>query len=131
VAGSLEENLMCGGRDSRPALEWMAWLGAARFARECEGAKLGASGRPVSGGERKWIALGRAVASGMPVLLLDEPTAGLDRASQARALAALARMRGERTVILVSHQPEAIAIADRVVELGSPPRAILPRAAKI
>jgi len=119
IAGSLEDNLLCDGQDSRAAFDLLALLGAGRFVRECEGVQLGASGRPVSGGERKWIALGRAMATGMPVLLLDEPTAGLDRQAQVRVLAALERMRGERTVILVSHQPEAMAIADRVVQVGT------------
>jgi ATP-binding cassette, subfamily B, bacterial len=73
----------------------------------------------VSGGERKWIALARALATGLPVLLLDEPTAGLDRAAQGRVLNALARLRGERTIILVSHQVEVVALADRVVEVGT------------
>ena len=94
-------------------------IGATRLLDTCEGAELGAAGRSVSGGERKWIALARALATGLPVLLLDEPTAGLDRAAQGRVLDALARLRGERTIILVSHQAEVVALADRVVEVGT------------
>jgi ABC-type bacteriocin/lantibiotic exporter with double-glycine peptidase domain len=52
--------------------------------------------------------------------LLDEPTSGLDPASQARVLDAIARLRGERTVILVTHREEPLAIADAVVRLDAP-----------
>lgn len=73
--------------------------------------------RPLSGGERQWIAVARALATGLPVLLLDEPTSALDDASQARLLDALARLRGRRTVIVVTHRKEPLAIADVVVRL--------------
>jgi len=64
------------------------------------------------------VAIARALATGLPVLLLDEPTAGLDALSQERVLDALAALRGKRTVILVTHRPEPLALADRVVEIG-------------
>lgn len=75
--------------------------------------------RSLSGGERQWIAVARAIATGLPVLLLDEPTSALDDASQARLLEAIARLRGKRTVILVTHRPEPLAIAEVVVRLES------------
>ena len=46
------------------------------------------------------------------MLLLDEPTSGLDAESQRRVLGAIARLRGKRTVLLVTHRPEPLAIAD-------------------
>src|SRR5262249_20100119 len=75
--------------------------------------------RAPSGGERQWIAVARALATGLPVLLLDEPTSALDPSSQARILDAIACLRGKRTVILVTHRPEPLALADVVVRLGS------------
>ena len=78
--------------------------------------------RRVSGGERQWIAVARAFATGLPVLLLDEPTSALDDVAQRRLLDALARLRGKRTVILVTHRPEPLAIADMVVRIDAEPR---------
>jgi ABC-type bacteriocin/lantibiotic exporter with double-glycine peptidase domain len=52
-------------------------------------------------------------------LLLDEPTSGLDSASQARVLDAIRRLRGQRTVLMVTHRPEPLAIADRVIRVAS------------
>jgi ABC-type multidrug transport system fused ATPase/permease subunit len=74
--------------------------------------------RPLSGGERQWIAVARALATGLPVLLLDEPTSALDPGSQARLIESLARLRGKRTVLLVTHRPEPLAIADLVLRLA-------------
>jgi ABC-type multidrug transport system fused ATPase/permease subunit len=71
----------------------------------------------LSGGERQWIAVARALATGLPVLLLDEPTSALDPAAQKRLLDVIARLRGQRTVLLVTHRPEPLAIADVVVRL--------------
>ena len=76
-----------------------------------------ATDRDLSGGERQWIAVARALATRLPVLLLDEPTASLDAASQARMLRAIASLGGKRTVVIVTHRTEPLAIADVVVRL--------------
>ena len=80
--------------------------------------RLGASYRPLSGGERGLLSIARALASDAPVLLLDEPTSALDAATEARVLAALARRRGERTIVIVTHREAPCAIADVVVDVG-------------
>jgi len=116
LADTLDANVALGapGSDAREAL---APLGAAHLADALDGARLGAGGRSVSGGERQWIALARAIATRQPVLLLDEPTSGLDGEAQRRVLDAIARLRGRRTVLLVTHRPEPLALADRVVRI--------------
>ncbi len=96
-------------------------LGAGHLAHALEDARLGAGGRVVSGGERQWIALARAIATQQPVVLLDEPTTGLDPDSERRVLDAINRLRGRRTVLLVTHRPEPLAIADIVVRLDVDP----------
>jgi ABC-type multidrug transport system fused ATPase/permease subunit len=116
LADTLDANVALGAPADARAL--LTTLGAGGLGDALGSSRLGAGGRVVSGGERQWIALARAVATRQPVLLLDEPTSGLDPASQARVLDAIARMKGERTIVLVTHRPEPLAIADVVVRLG-------------
>jgi len=122
ISGTLEENIALGAsstsggaNSSRATLQE---LGAGTLLARAEGVRLHAGGHELSGGERQWVAIARALASGLPVLLLDEPTSGLDPSSQARVLETLAALRGKRTVILVTHRPEPLAIADQVIRLG-------------
>jgi ATP-binding cassette, subfamily C, bacterial CydCD len=56
-----------------------------------------------------------------PLLLLDEPTANLDGATEQAVLAALARLVRGRTVVLVAHRPALVELADRVVQLDRLP----------
>jgi ABC-type multidrug transport system fused ATPase/permease subunit len=116
LADTLAANVALGSSDA-DAHEALEPFGASHLARELQGARLGVGGRAVSGGERQWISLARAVATRLPVLLLDEPTSGLDPESQRRVLEAIARLRGRRTVLLVTHRPEPLAVADQVVRL--------------
>ena len=81
------------------------------------GDSLLATERSVSGGERQWIAVARALATRLPVLLLDEPTSSLDGAAQERMLRAIAGLRGKRTVVIVTHRREPLEIADVVIRL--------------
>jgi len=100
------------------AADAMRALGASHLAKALDDSRLGPGGRAVSGGERQWIALARAIATRQPVLLLDEPTAGLDPEAQRVVLEAIARLRGKRTVLLVTHQREPLAVADVVLRVG-------------
>jgi ATP-binding cassette subfamily B protein len=52
-----------------------------------------------------------------PVLILDEPTTGLDEAAKRAVLEPLRRLASERTTIVISHDPDVYEWADRVVEL--------------
>ncbi len=77
---------------------------------------LGEGGARVSGGQRRRIALARALLAGGPVLVLDEPTAGLDEATADRLLADVLGAAGGRTVLLVTHrQHEADGLGQMVV----------------
>jgi ABC-type multidrug transport system fused ATPase/permease subunit len=116
LADTLDANVRL-GPGARGAEEALALLGASHLVGALGDARLGAGGRAVSGGERQWIGLARAIATEQPVLLLDEPTSGLDAASQARVLEAIAKLRGERTVVLVTHRREPLAIADAVIRV--------------
>ncbi len=83
------------------------------------GTALGEGGAGLSAGERQRVALARAFLRDAPLLLLDEPTAGLDGTTEAEVLEAVRRLAFGRTVLLVAHRPALIALADRVVELPS------------
>ena len=78
---------------------------------------VGQRGRALSGGQRQRVALARALLRDTPVVVLDEPFTGLDTAAAMRVLAALREFSGERTTIVISHDPIAAELADRVVTL--------------
>jgi ATP-binding cassette, subfamily B, bacterial len=79
---------------------------------------LGESGAMLSGGQRRRVALARAVVSPAPVVLLDEPTTSLDAASARQVIAAIRTATRDRTVVLVTHDPVLAAVADRTVPVA-------------
>jgi ABC-type multidrug transport system fused ATPase/permease subunit len=117
VTGTVLANVALLGGDESSALSALRRVGADRLAEELAHVVVGPGGRPLSGGERRQVAIARALCSELPVLLLDEPTEGLDADAQRRVLDALERVRGVRSAIVVTHRPELAARADRVIEL--------------
>lgn len=117
LSGSLRENLLLGGERLDEATHVLSLLAGPALADELATSALGAGGRTLSGGERSWLAVARAVATGMPVLLLDEPTASLDDDAERRFVAALATLRQDRAVLVVTHRQRTAAAADRVIDV--------------
>ena len=74
-------------------------------------------GSTLSGGQKQSISVARAMARDPRVLVLDEPTTGLDAKAEALLLAALDRLAEGRTTIVISHQLGAVQGADQIVML--------------
>ena len=73
---------------------------------------------PLSAGEIRRLALARALATGRPLLLLDEPTTHLDATSAALVTRAIAELPRDTTVVFATHDARLVEIADRVIDLG-------------
>ncbi|RJT53529.1 type I secretion system permease/ATPase [Rahnella variigena] len=76
-------------------------------------------GENFSGGQKQAIALARAILSNPDVLLLDEPTSGMDMGSERMILQALIPAMEGRTVIIVTHRPAVLKYVDRVIVMDN------------
>lgn len=75
----------------------------------------------MSGGEQQRVAIARALALDPPVLIADEPTAHLDRASADATVAMLRHLADrDRTLVVATHDERFLAVADQVVAMGGP-----------
>ncbi|HVQ18992.1 MAG TPA: ATP-binding cassette domain-containing protein, partial [Actinomycetes bacterium] len=79
--------------------------------------QLGEGGSGVSAGQRQRLGLARAFVRDCPVVMLDEPTAGLDGPTEERVLSALRRLAVGRTLVVVAHRPTLTLLADQVISL--------------
>jgi ATP-binding cassette, subfamily C, bacterial CydC len=123
--GTLRDNLLVadGGADDT------------RIARACDGAGLGPfvgslpsgfdtlvgdDGLKLSGGERQRVAIARVFLKDPPILILDEATANLDAATESEILANVRVFARGKSVLVISHRPAALELADRVITLSAP-----------
>lgn len=83
------------------------------------GTQVGEKGGRLSGGQRQRIALARALYRNPALLLLDEPTSSLDASSEHEILKALTRIKGQVSMIIVTHRLRAARLADRILLLDA------------
>ena len=120
--GTIYENIAYGRRDA--TREQVASAARAADAHDFIAAlpdgyetQIGQKGRRLSGGQRQRIAIARAMIRDAPVLILDEPTSGVDAESGDRIMGPLRRLMGGRTTIVISHNLVTVRDADRIAVL--------------
>jgi thiol reductant ABC exporter CydC subunit len=130
LPGTLRSNMVL-GRPDASTTEIEAVLAVTRLASWVESLPAGldtpVSAARVSGGERRRISLARGLLAPFAVLVLDEPTAGLDTATAQAVVNDVLDAAGRRAVLLITHGPEGLERMDeilvlengRVVERGS------------
>jgi ATP-binding cassette subfamily B protein len=79
--------------------------------------QVGERGLTLSSGQRQRIAIARAAIRQAPILILDEPTTGLDEASERAVMEALERLARGRTTFLITHDLALAATADEIIYL--------------
>jgi len=120
--GTVADNIRLGRAEATTVRDAAVLAGADRFVEALPfgyDTLVGDGGRPLSAGERRRIALARAFVRDAQLVVLDEPTADLDRTSADVVAEAIERLRQGRTVLLIAHRPELVRQADRIVVLES------------
>ncbi|HID8918281.1 TPA: heme ABC transporter ATP-binding protein/permease CydC [Klebsiella michiganensis] len=80
---------------------------------------LGEGGRQLSGGELRRLAIARALLHDAPVMLLDEPTEGLDATTESQILDLLAEVMREKTVLMVTHRLRGLARFNQIIVMDN------------
>ena len=80
---------------------------------------LGEGGRQLSGGELRRLAIARALLHDAPLVLLDEPTEGLDATTESQILELLAEMMREKTVLMVTHRLRGLSRFQQIIVMDN------------
>jgi ATP-binding cassette subfamily C protein CydC len=122
LLGTVGDNLRLAAPDAADDALWAALedvgLAGVVHARGGLDMALGEGGRGLSGGEARRLALARLLLREAPVVLLDEPTEGLDTTTAERVLRRLRARLSGAAVLTASHRPAETGIADRVLRIG-------------
>ena len=118
--GTIESNLRVARPDAtnaemNDALRRAGLAPLVRSLPEGRHTPIGEQGLALSGGERRKLAVARALLKNAPVLVLDEPTAHVDPASAAVLLAAIQAEAARRAVLLITHRVQGLEMADEIL----------------
>jgi ABC-type transport system involved in cytochrome bd biosynthesis fused ATPase/permease subunit len=121
LPGTLRENVLLGGpADDEAVSHALAEVGLDTLVRVLPDgldARVGDGGLPLSAGERRRVAIARAIVRDPRLVLVDEPTANLDAVTAAEVVDALRRLLAGRTAVISTHDDAPLALADAVVVL--------------
>jgi len=118
--GSVRENITMGHETApdRAVLRAAELSGVMEFLRDSQAGmdtQVGERGEALSGGQRQSVAIARALLYDPPVLILDEPTASMDPASENRLLKRLEHVTQGRTTILITHKGSMLTLVDKLI----------------
>lgn len=121
--GTIRDNLLIADPDATDDELWVV-LEQANIADEIRALPQGLDtpvlerGRSLSGGQRQRLALARAFLSRSQLILMDEPTAHLDRANEYDVMSNLRQARGRRSLLVVAHRLSTVTTADQILVLA-------------
>ncbi|UKY54794.1 ABC transporter ATP-binding protein/permease [Streptomyces inhibens] len=123
LPGTLRDNLLLARRDAddeqlTAAFAALGFEGLLAALPQGLATRVGERGWGLSSGQMQQLVLVRALLHDAPLLCLDEPTAHLDPDGEARVIGAIRTLARTRTVLLTTHSPALLEIADDVVQLG-------------
>lgn len=120
--GSVRENITMGHETApdRSVLRAAELAGVMEFLRDSQAGldtQVGERGEALSGGQRQAVAIARSLLYDPPVLVLDEPTASLDPASEQRLLKRMKVLCENKTTILITHKGVMLTLVDKILLL--------------
>ncbi|MBI2235268.1 MAG: ATP-binding cassette domain-containing protein, partial [Micavibrio aeruginosavorus] len=120
--GSVRENITMGHETApdRAVLRAAELAGVMEFLRDSQAGldtQVGERGEALSGGQRQAVAIARSLLYDPPVLILDEPTASLDPASEQRLLKRMKTLCQNKTTILITHKGTMLTLVDKILLL--------------
>jgi len=122
--GTIRDNIALGeaANDEARMAEALRLAAAEEFVRALPDgldAMVGEQGHMLSGGQRQRIALARALYRQPRLLILDEATSALDAETAGQVVANLATLKGDVTILAISHEPQLLSLADSVYEMNN------------
>ena len=102
--------------DDEKMLDVLKQVGLEKLVEQTQGLDiwLGDGGRPLSGGEQRRLGLARVLLNDAPILLMDEPTEGLDRETERNILRLILQHSQNKTLIMVTHRLTALEQFDQI-----------------